>query len=212
MYIIAGLGNPGKEYENTKHNVGFHAVDKLAEAHNIKIQKIKFKALVGEGTFSDQKVLLVKPQTYMNASGESLREIMTFYKEPIEHLIVIYDDIDLDMGNLRIRANGSSGTHNGMRSIIYQLRMDGFPRIRIGTGGERHEGEDLTGYVMNGFPKSRIREVEESIETAAKAAEAIVTMGVDKAMNRYNIKTKRLKKEKEEKGASKERTEGTETV
>ena len=198
MYIIAGLGNPGKEYENTKHNVGFHAVDLLAGAHDIKIQKIKFKALVGEGNFSGQKVLLVKPQTYMNASGESLREIMAFYKEPIEHLIVIYDDIDLEMGSLRIRAGGSAGTHNGMRSIVCQLQNDAFPRVRIGTGGARHENEDLAGYVMGGFPKDRIEAVEQSIETAAKAAEAIVTEGVDRAMNWYNIKPKRQKKNNDE--------------
>ena len=197
MYIIAGLGNPGRQYENTKHNVGFWAVDLLADAHDIKIQKLKFKALVGEGSFSGQKVLLVKPQTYMNASGESLREILAFYKEPVEHLIVIYDDIDLEMGDLRIRASGSAGTHNGMRSIVYQLGDDRFPRIRIGTGGARHDGQDLIGYVMGGFPKDRIEAVEKAIETAAKAAETIVTDGIDRAMNRYNVKPKRRKKMKE---------------
>lgn len=195
MYIIAGLGNPGKEYEHTKHNVGFRALDLLAEENDIKLQKIKFKALVGEGNFSGQKVLLVKPQTYMNASGTSLREIMAFYKEPMEHLIVIYDDIDLEMGDLRIRAGGSSGTHNGMRSIVYQLNDDAFPRIRIGTGGARHTGEELIGYVMGGFPKERIEDVEGAIRKAAKAAQSIVTDGIVKAMNLYNTKSKRRKKE-----------------
>ena len=196
MYIIAGLGNPGKQYENTKHNVGFWAVDLLAETHNIEIRKLKFKALVGEGNLSGQKVLLVKPQTYMNASGESLREVLAFYKESPSHLIVIYDDIDLEMGDLRIRAGGSAGTHNGMRSVVYQLGDDRFPRIRIGTGGARHDGEDLIGYVMGGFPKDRVEAVEKAIETAAKAAETIVADGVDRAMNRYNVKPKRKKKEK----------------
>ena len=198
MYIIAGLGNPGKQYENTKHNVGFWAVDLLAEAHDIKIRKLKCKALVGEGDFSGHKVLLVKPQTYMNASGEAIRDIVAFYKEPLDHLIVIYDDIDLEMGDLRIRANGSAGTHNGMRSIVYQLGRDDFPRVRIGTGGARYEGQDLIGYVMGGFPKEKVEAVEAAIEKAARAAEMIVTDGIDKAMNRYNIKPKRKKKLKAE--------------
>ncbi|MBR5740945.1 MAG: aminoacyl-tRNA hydrolase [Firmicutes bacterium] len=196
MYIIAGLGNPGKQYENTKHNVGFWAVDLLAEAHDIKIQRLKFKALVGEGDFSGQKVLLVKPQTYMNASGEAIRELVAFYKVPLDRLIVIYDDIDLEMGNLRIRAGGSAGTHNGMRSVVYQLGDDRFPRVRIGTGGARHDGEELIGYVMGGFPKDKIEAVEQAIEKAAKAAETIVTEGVDKAMNLYNVKPKRRRKQK----------------
>ena len=196
MYIIAGLGNPGKQYRNTKHNVGFWAVDLLAEAHDIKIQKLKCKALVGEGDFSGQKVLLVKPQTYMNASGEAIRELVAFYKVPLDRLIVIYDDIDLEMGNLRIRAGGSAGTHNGMRSVVYQLGDDRFPRVRIGTGGARHDGEELIGYVMGGFPKDKIEAVEQAIEKAAKAAETIVTEGVDKAMNLYNVKPKRRRKQK----------------
>ncbi len=206
MYIIAGLGNPGRQYENTKHNVGFWAVDLLAEAHSIKIQKLKFKALVGEGDFSGHKVLLVKPQTFMNASGEAIRDIVAFYKEPLDRLIVIYDDIDLEMGDLRIRANGSAGTHNGMRSIVYQLGRDDFPRVRIGTGGARYEGQDLIGYVMGGFPKEKIEAVEGAIEKAAKAAEMIVTDGIDKAMNRYNVKPKRKKKQKAQDATPEEQT------
>ena len=137
MKIIAGLGNPGREYENTKHNVGFLTIDILAEKYGIKVNKIKFKGLVGEGMIGGQKVLLVKPQTYMNLSGQCIREVMAFYKLDPEDLTVIYDDIDLPMGNLRIRKKGSAGTHNGMRSIIYDLQEDGFPRIRIGIGGDR---------------------------------------------------------------------------
>ena len=131
MYIIAGLGNPGKKYENTRHNMGFLAVDLLAEKYGIRIDKIKFKALVGEGRIAGQKVLLVKPQTYMNLSGQSIVEVMNFYKVEIENLIVIYDDIDIPTGTIRLRKKGSAGTHNGMRNIVYLLGDDGFPRIRV---------------------------------------------------------------------------------
>jgi PTH1 family peptidyl-tRNA hydrolase len=137
MYIIVGLGNPGKKYENTKHNIGFITLDLLAERNDIKINKIKHKALVGEGFISGLKVLLVKPQTFMNLSGNSVREVMEYYKEDIEKLIVVYDDVDIPMGRLRIRKKGSAGTHNGMKSIIYDLQDDGFPRVRIGIGKER---------------------------------------------------------------------------
>ena len=122
MYIIAGLGNPGKKYENTRHNMGFLVVDKLAEKNDIKVNKIKHKALVGDGFISDQKVLLVKPQTYMNLSGDSLREVVNYYNIDMENLIVIYDDFDLETGDLRIRKKGSAGSHNGMKSIIQQLQ------------------------------------------------------------------------------------------
>ncbi|MBE6036304.1 MAG: aminoacyl-tRNA hydrolase [Clostridiales bacterium] len=196
MYIIAGLGNPGREYENTKHNIGFITLDHLAEEHGIRIQKIKHKALVGEGYFSGQKVLLVKPQTYMNLSGESLREIMSFYKVPVENLIVVYDDIDLPMGGLRIRANGSAGTHNGMRSIVANLKSEGFPRVRVGIGGGDTHG-DLAGYVLGGFSKEQKELMEEAVKKAAAAVTCMVTQGVDKAMNRYNVKAKTAKKKKE---------------
>ena len=188
MYIIAGLGNPGPEYAATKHNIGFVALDFLAEQHDIKIQKIKHRALVGEGTIGGQKVLLVKPQTYMNASGESLREIMTFYKEPMDHLIVLYDDIDIPMGTIRVRPGGSAGTHNGMRSIIYQLQNDGFPRIRIGMGGERKG--DLADYVISPVSKDHRDQVADAVRRACSAAETIVRQGVTKAMNDFNARPK----------------------
>ena len=137
MYVIAGLGNPGKKYENTRHNMGFITIDQLAEKHNIKVDKLKFKALVGEGRIAGQKVMLVKPQTYMNLSGESIREVMNFYKLEPENLIVIYDDIDIEAGTLRIRKFGSAGTHNGMKSVVYQLQSDRFPRIRLGIGSQK---------------------------------------------------------------------------
>ena len=134
MIVIAGLGNPGKKYENTRHNMGFLTIDRIAEKNDIKVNKIKHRALVGDGFISGHKVLLVKPQTYMNLSGESLREVMNYYNVDIEDLIVIYDDFDIETGSLRIRKKGSAGSHNGMKSVIYQLKNDGFPRVRVGIG------------------------------------------------------------------------------
>lgn len=194
MYIIAGLGNPGRKYENTRHNMGFIAVDLLAEKYGIKVDKIKFKALVGEGRIAGQKVLLVKPQTYMNLSGESVREVMSFYKEDIENLIVIYDDIDIPTGTIRLRKKGSAGTHNGMRNIVYLLGDDGFPRIRVGIGSEKKV--DLINYVTGGVTKSEKELLEGTLVKAADAAAAIVEKGIEKAMNEYNVKPKKEKKEK----------------
>lgn len=193
MYIIAGLGNPGKQYENTRHNIGFIALDLLAERNDIKINKIKHKALVGEGRISGQKVLLVKPQTYMNLSGQSLREVMSYYKEEIEHLVVIYDDIDIPAGTVRIRKKGSAGTHNGMRSIIYDLQSDQFPRIRIGIGGKRNM--ELRDFVIGGFSKEEKEVLERAVERAVLASECIVEKGIDKAMNEYNIRRKAAEKD-----------------
>lgn len=186
MYVIVGLGNPGKKYENTKHNIGFITVDYLAEKNDIKINKIKHKALVGEGFISGQKVLLVKPQTYMNLSGNSVREIVEYYKIEMEELIVIYDDIDIEMGRLRIRKKGSAGTHNGMRSIIYDLQSDLFPRIRIGIGGERKM--DLASYVIGKFDPDSVKTMENAVVRAAESIECILEKGIDIAMGEYNIK------------------------
>lgn len=188
MYVIAGLGNPGTQYENTKHNIGFITVDYLAEKHQISIKKLKHKALVGEGTISGQKVLLVKPQTFMNLSGNSIREIVAYYKISMEELIVIYDDIDIPMGSLRIRKKGSAGTHNGMRSIVYDLQSDQFPRIRIGIGGERKG--DLADYVIGGFQKSQIPVMEEAVRQAVAAVECMMEKGMDAAMGEYNKRVK----------------------
>ena len=196
MYIIAGLGNPGKKYENTRHNMGFLAVDLLAEQYGIHIDKIKFKALVGEGRIADQKVLLVKPQTFMNLSGQSIAEIMNFYKEDIEHLIVIYDDIDIPTGSIRIRKKGSAGTHNGMRNIVYLLGDDGFPRIRVGIGASDGKQHDLIHYVIGGVSKEDVKPLEDALIKAAAGAACIVEKGIDKAMNEYNTKTKKPKREK----------------
>lgn len=193
MYIIAGLGNPGRRYENTRHNLGFITLDLLAEKNGIKTNKIKHKALVGEGMISGQKVLLVKPQTYMNLSGESIREVMDFYKSDVENLIVIYDDIDLPAGQLRIRKKGSAGTHNGMRSVIYNIQSDMFPRVRIGIGIDRKTG--LIKHVTGGFKKEEKELFENAVAKAAKAIELFLESGIEKAMAEYNV---RLKQEEEE--------------
>ena len=198
MYIIAGLGNPGKRYEHTRHNIGFLTLDFLADRHGITINKIKHKALVGEGRISGQKVLLIKPQTYMNLSGQSLREVMEYYKEDIENLLVIYDDIDIAAGTIRIRKKGSAGTHNGMRSIIYDLKSEQFPRIRIGMGGARKT--DLRNFVTSGFTKEEKELLEGAVRQAALAAECFVEKGIDKAMNEYNIRHKAAGEEHENKG------------
>ena len=173
--------------------MGFSAIDLLAEKHKIKINKIKFKALVGEGTISGQNVLLVKPQTYMNLSWNSIREAAAFYKLSPEQLLVIYDDIDIETGRIRIRKSGSAGTHNGMRSIVYDLQRDDFPRIRIGIGGESKG--DLADYVLGGFTGAEREAAEQGVMQAVSAAECILAEGIDRAMNAYNIKPKKKKQE-----------------
>ena len=195
MYIIAGLGNPGRRYENTRHNLGFITVDLLARENGIAVNKIKHKALVGEGVISGEKVMLVKPQTYMNLSGESIREAVEYYKPDIEKLLVIYDDFDLPAGQLRIRKKGSSGTHNGMKSIIYHLQTDQFPRIRIGIGNDRKKG--LISFVTGGFGKEEKKLMENAVTRAASAAAMILEHGIEKAMAEYNIKLKQPGEEKE---------------
>jgi len=182
--IIVGLGNPGKKYELTRHNVGFEAIDLLASKHNIAVNKVKYKALIGEGQIAGEKVILVKPQTYMNLSGETVKAICQFYQLPIEKLIVIYDDIDTDFGKLRIRMKGSAGTHNGMRHIIYLMQKDEFPRIRIGIG--KSDKMDLKDYVLQRFNKAEMATLGEVLDRTVLAAESIISEGVEKAMNRYN--------------------------
>lgn len=184
MYVVVGLGNPGKKYENTRHNIGFITIDYLASEIGIKVDKIKHKALVGEGRFSGHKVMLVKPQTYMNLSGQSIREIIDYYNVDVENLIVIYDDIDIDKGTVRIRKKGSGGTHNGMKSIISHLGNSDFPRVRIGIGNE-NKG-DLADYVIGGFTKSEVKIMEDAVIRGAKGVTGIIEEGIDMAMNKYN--------------------------
>jgi PTH1 family peptidyl-tRNA hydrolase len=187
MEIIVGLGNPGKRYENTKHNVGFIAADLLAERNGIKVNKLRFRALVGEGNICGLKVLLVKPQTFMNLSGESVAAVMNYYKAEPSMLTLIYDDVDIDMGRIRIRKQGRAGTHNGMRSVIYHLNYDNFSRIRIGIG--KDTGTDLKQHVISGFSKEEVPVMEQSITRAAEAMECILAEGADTAMSRFNAET-----------------------
>ncbi len=185
LMVIVGLGNPGNKYENTRHNVGFCTIDTLSVKYGIKVDRLKHKAFVGDGDIKGVRALLVKPQTFMNLSGESVRDIIEWYKITVDNLIVIYDDADLPAGVIRIRPNGSSGTHNGMKSIIYQLQSDGFPRIRIGIG-KAPEGWDLADYVLSRYTGEDAGVIRQSMERAADAAAVIITDGVAAAMNRYN--------------------------
>ncbi|MBM0045792.1 aminoacyl-tRNA hydrolase [Anaerococcus sp. mt242] len=185
MYFIVGLGNPGLQYENTRHNVGFLTIDYLSEKYNIPVKKLKHKALYGQGEISGQKVMLIKPQTYMNNSGESVRDFKNFYKFNDDELIVIQDDIDIDFGKIRIKKKGSAGTHNGMKSIIYQTQTDKFPRIKISVG-QKPEYMDLANFVLSGFHGNDIDIVREEIIMAAEAIEMMLESNIDKAMNKYN--------------------------
>lgn len=187
LTVIVGLGNPGNKYENTRHNIGFRTIDYISRKYGIKVDRLRHKALTGDGTINDERVLLVKPQTFMNLSGESVRDIMEWYKIPPGSIIVIYDDADLPVGTIRVRPKGSSGTHNGMKSIIYQLQSDDFPRIRIGIGNAP-EGWDLADYVLGRFNSEESAVIGQSIERAADAAVAVITGGISLAMNRYNGK------------------------
>ncbi len=185
MYIVVGLGNPGKKYVGNRHNIGFIVVDYLSGKHGFKVNKIKHKALMGECRIGVEKVIFAKPQTYMNLSGESVSEIVEFYKIPMNKLIVVYDDADLDTGVIRIRTKGSSGTHNGMKSIIYLLDRDDFPRVRIGIGNPPPY-MDLADYVTSNFLKKEIPIMEDAVIKAAASIEEIIKNGIDIAMNKFN--------------------------
>ncbi len=188
MYIIAGLGNPGAEYSNTRHNAGFMAIDAIAKKAGIGVTEKKHRALIGKGMFAGEKVVLVKPQTYMNLSGESIRAVVDYYKIDCEsELIVISDDIDLDVGNIRIRPKGSAGGHNGLKNIISQLGTQEFTRVRIGVGAKK-EGRDLVSHVLGKIDKSDTEVFEEAISNVVEAIETIMTDGVETAMNRFNKK------------------------
>ena len=188
MYIIVGLGNPGREYEQTKHNVGFRVIDKLADKYTIDVTKFKHKAFTGDGMINGKKVFLVKPQTYMNLSGDSVGEMAQFYKIPPENIIVINDDISLDVGRIRVRPKGSAGGHNGLKSIIYRLNSDTFPRVKMGVGAPKHEDYDLADFVLGRFTKEEIPVMEDAIVKAEKAVAEIIKNGVQSAMNKYNGK------------------------
>ena len=190
MYIITGLGNPGKEYEGTRHNAGFMAIDHLADKYQISMDTRKHMAYLGKGIINGQKVILAKPQTYMNLSGESIRSLVDYYKiDPEEELIVLYDDISLDPGNIRIRAKGSAGGHNGIKNIIANLGTSVFPRIKVGVG-EKPKGYDLADYVLGKFSKEDRVLMEEGYDLACEASALIMQGAIDQAMNEYNQKKK----------------------
>ena len=188
MFVIVGLGNPGKKYENTRHNAGFIALDALAEKYGISISEKKHKALCGSGVIEGNKVVLIKPQTFMNLSGESVRSIMDFYKiDPEEDMLVIYDDISLAPGNIRIRKKGSAGGHNGIKSIIAHAGTQNFMRIKVGVG-EKPSGWDLADYVLGHFSDEDNSKLKEVMPDIIQAATLMVQGDVDKAMNDFNAK------------------------
>lgn len=187
MYLIAGLGNPSKTYEGTRHNVGFAMIDALADAFQIDVTTKKHKAVVGRGVIEGMKVILAKPQTYMNLSGESIREIADFYKIDPENMIIIYDDISLDVGRLRIRKKGSAGGHNGIKNIIAHLGTDVFPRIKVGIG-EKPQGWDLADYVLSKYSKEEQQALREASDDVIGAVKLMVMDNIDAAMNQYNAK------------------------
>ncbi|MDD3395564.1 MAG: aminoacyl-tRNA hydrolase [Anaerotignum sp.] len=189
FFVIAGLGNPGPKYEGSKHNIGFDVLDRLAKKYNIKIDKFKHKALIGDGMIQGKRVLLVKPQTFMNLSGESIREIVNFYKIAQDHFVVIYDDTSLPVSGVRIREKGSHGGHNGIRNIIAQMCTDEFWRIKVGIG-EKPNGWDLADYVLARFDKDDLPMIEQGADKAMQAAELILSHGIMDAMNRINQKPK----------------------
>ena len=185
-WLIVGLGNPGKEYEKTRHNAGFRAIDILAESLNCKIDKSKFQGLYGQTTYKGKKVLLLKPLTYMNQSGKSVLQISAYFHVPPERIIVLFDDISLEPGRLRIRADGSAGGHNGIKSIIGEVGSQNFPRVKIGVGAKPHAEQDLADWVLSNFSASEEKPLSAALSKAAEAALSIMEQGVPEAANRFN--------------------------
>ena len=196
MYIVAGLGNPGLLYRKSRHNAGFQALDELASELNVRVHKRSMSGICGEGTVDGERVILVKPQTYMNLSGDCIQQFLHFYKVPAENLIVMYDDVDLPVGSLRIRANGSPGTHNGMKSVTACVNSQNFPRIRIGMGAQ--EGKDLKDYVLDKPSKEEQKILEQTFKNAADAALMIIRGDIGKAQAAYNKKHEGRKAKEEE--------------
>ena len=185
MYLIVGLGNPDAEYDNTRHNMGFNTINRISEKYNIKLTKNKFQGLFEIGEIEGQKVILVKPQTYMNLSGNCVKEIVDFYKIEKENIIIIYDDMDIEPGKIKIRKKGSSGGHNGIKSIIQMLGTDQFSRIRIGIGKPEHKGDEIN-YVIGPIPNEEKKLLMQGVEKAEKALIEILKNGIDIAMNKFN--------------------------
>ena len=185
MYLIVGLGNPEQEYSNTRHNMGFDTVNKLAKQYEIEINKKKFKGVYGTGNIEGEKVIILKPQTYMNLSGESIKEAIDFYKIESENIIIIYDDIDIKPGIIKVRKTGGPGTHNGMKSVIQNIQMKEFPRVRVGIGMPEHKN-DLINYVIGKIPKEEIEILDKSTTKAKEAVIEIIKNGINRAMNKFN--------------------------
>lgn len=185
MYLIIGLGNPEEEYSKTRHNMGFNAINKIAEKYEIEMKKTKFNGIYGSGNIEGEKVMLIKPQTYMNLSGKCVKEFLDFYKIEREKMIIIYDDMDVEPGKIKIRKQGSAGSHNGMKSVISEIQTQEFPRIRIGIGRPIHENDKIN-YVIGNIPEEEMEKLEEGIEKAKEATIDILAKGIDHAMNKFN--------------------------
>lgn len=185
-WLIVFLGNPGAKYERTRHNVGFMTGDALSKDLNVKIDRVKYKALIRQAEIDGEPVLLMKPQTYMNLSGSAVKEAMDFYKIPLDHVIVVSDDVSLPVGKLRVRRSGSAGGHNGLKDIIAKCGGDGFPRVKIGVGEKPHPDYDMADWVLSSFKGDDAKTIDTACEKAADAVKAIILKGVDKAMSMYN--------------------------
>ncbi len=185
-FIIAGLGNPGTEYENTRHNIGFMTIDTLCEKYKLSCKRLKFKSLTCDAIIAGKRCLIMKPSTFMNKSGEAVTEAMSFYKIPPERTIIVYDDISLEPGKLRIRRKGSDGGHNGIKNIIYLSGFDTFPRIKMGVGAKPHPDYNLADWVLGHFKKEDGEKLEQCFKNAVAALELIVDGKIDEAMNKYN--------------------------
>ena len=185
-WLIVGLGNPGKDYEKTRHNCGFRAIDVLAQKLGCKVDKLKFQGLYGQVNYGGGKLFLLKPQTYMNLSGRSVLQLSAYFHIPPQRIIVIFDDISLEPGRLRIRSDGSAGGHNGIKSLISELGSQEFPRVKVGVGAKAHPEQDLADWVLSGFSASEEKSLQSALERAAEAALCIIDRGVPEAANRYN--------------------------
>ncbi len=185
-YMIVGLGNPGAKYEGTRHNTGFMALECIARKEGVRLDRLKFRSSCADCMLGGKRVLLLRPSTYMNLSGEAVRDAMQFYKLAPEQTLILFDDVSLDIGRLRIRRKGSDGGHNGMKNIIYLTGSDAFPRIKIGVGGKPHPDYDLAAWVLSRYTPAEIRQISPAIENAAAAAELIAGGQIDRAMNEYN--------------------------
>ena len=185
-YLVVGLGNPGRQYENSRHNAGFICLDYIADELGVKVNRVKFKSAVGEAVIGGKKCLLVKPSTYMNNSGQAVTEAMRFYKIPPERTIILFDDISLDVGVMRIRRKGSDGGQNGMKNIIYLSGSEDFPRVKIGIGHKPHPDYDLKDWVLSRFTEKDVKIIKDILPHVKDAVELIVGGQIDEAMNRYN--------------------------